>query len=138
MKNSKNILLLSGVLTLLIFAWLIPKSKGEKKTKETQVSTEEKASRVDKDSVRTGNVIAAPEEQLNKEQKKTRTEQGATRKDTLSKRLRIKDIKLSEFSRKVHCELESRILSSSPDEPVSMKPPIDSSSARIDTLKTGN
>lgn len=137
MKKSKNILLLSGVLLLLIFAWLIPKTKGEKKTRYVRVYTEEKDVAVEKDSAKTTVFPAATGKAINAEEKKTRKQRVVIQKDTLNGRLRMKDLKMSLYSRSAHFVPEHLEVPPA-SEPVSLQGSADSSSARLDSLEAGH
>jgi len=99
MKNQKNIFFLTIALLGIIFIWLIPKTNGEKKTKYVRVYTEEREVPIEeKDSIRLD-----PQDKKT-EIKKTKKERVVVQRDTLDGKIRMKDMKMSLYSRSRHFE----------------------------------
>ena len=123
MKNLKNVFLLTILLIAIVFIWLIPKTNGEKKTRYVRVYTRESAQSSEEKKDTT---IENSTTTKSKKKRKGRNRE-IVQIDTLDGHIKMKDMKMSLFSRSRHFE------------PIVEIPNIDSITASsADTLKINN
>jgi hypothetical protein len=107
MKNLKPIFFLTAILMIIIFAWLIPKTRGEKKTHYVRVYTEEKKTEDPKQETEDKDQDQKTDVQKDvkkKEEKKVKKERVVVQRDTLNGNFKMKDLKMSLYSRSMHFE----------------------------------